>query len=189
MERIRTRKLGSTGPSVGAIGLGCMGMSEFYGPSEDRKSIAVIHRALDLGLNLLDTADVYGSGANEKLLAQALKGKRDRAVVATKFGNVRAADGRFVGVDGKPDYVKRACDASLQRLGIETIDLYYQHRVDPDTPIEDTVGATRQGPLPRPVRGRSGHHSAGARGASHHGAPDGVLALVPRAGGRAARSV
>jgi aryl-alcohol dehydrogenase-like predicted oxidoreductase len=141
MERIRTRKLGSTGPSVGAIGLGCMGMSEFYGPSEDRKSIAVIHRALDLGLDLLDTADVYGSGANEKLLAQALKGKRDRAVVATKFGNVRAADGRFVGVDGKPDYVKRACDASLQRLGIETIDLYYQHRVDPDTPIEDTVGA------------------------------------------------
>lgn len=134
------RSLGAGGPAVAAIGLGCMGMSDFYGPTEDARSIAVIHRALELGVNFFDTADMYGVGANESLLGRALKDRRDRAVIATKFGNVRAADGSFLGVSGRPEYVRRACEASLQRLGVETIDLYYQHRVDPDTPIEETVG-------------------------------------------------
>ncbi|MGH7629763.1 MAG: aldo/keto reductase [Gemmatimonadales bacterium] len=136
-----TKRLGSNGPEISAIGLGLMGMSEFYGPAEDARSIAVIHRALELGINFLDTADVYGVGANEELVGRALKGKRDRGVLATKFGNVRGNDGSWLGLNGKPDYVKRAAEASLRRLGIETIDLYYQHRVDPKTPIEDTVGA------------------------------------------------
>lgn len=138
---MKTRRLGREGPQISAVGLGCMGMSEFYGPAEEAQSISVIHRALDIGVNFLDTADMYGVGRNEELVGRALEGKRDRAVLATKFGNVRGADGAFLGISGKPDYVKQACDASLRRLGVDTIDLYYQHRVDPETPIEDTVGA------------------------------------------------
>ncbi len=125
---------------VSAVGLGLMGMSEFYGASDRSQSIAVIHHALDTGVNLLDTADMYGSGHNEELLGEALRGRRDQAFVATKFGVVRGEGGSFEGIDGRPEYVRRQAEGSLRRLGIETIDLYYQHRVDPDTPIEDTVG-------------------------------------------------
>ena len=137
MER---RKLGG-GLEVSAQGLGCMGMSEFYGPGDETESIAVIHRALELGVDFLDTADMYGWGKNEELLAKALKGKRSQAVLATKFGILRGPNGERLGISGKPDYVKKACDDSLRRLGVEHIDLYYQHRVDPTVPIEDTVGA------------------------------------------------
>ena len=138
---MHTRTLGSRGPAVSAIGLGCMGMSDFYGPADQQKSIAVIHRALELGVNFFDTADMYGPHTNEQLLGRALADRRDRAVIATKFAIQRGADGSFQGVSGRPEYVKQACDASLARLGIDTIDLYYQHRVDPQVPIEDTVGA------------------------------------------------
>ena len=137
---MRHRVLGQ-GLRVSAIGLGCMGMSEFYGAQDEAESIATIHRALDLGVSFLDTADMYGVGRNEALVGKAIKGRRDEVVLATKFGNVRGADGAFLGVNGRPDYVRECCDASLKRLGVETIDLYYQHRVDPKTPIEDTVGA------------------------------------------------
>ena len=137
---MRHRVLGQ-GLRVSAIGLGCMGMSEFYGAQDEAESIATIHRALDLGVSFLDTADMYGVGRNEELVGKAIKGRRDEVVLATKFGNVRGADGAFLGVNGRPDYVRECCDASLKRLGVETIDLYYQHRVDPKTPIEDTVGA------------------------------------------------
>ncbi|MGH8027601.1 MAG: aldo/keto reductase, partial [Pseudoxanthomonas sp.] len=136
------RRLGRDGLDVSAIGLGCMGMSEFYGPSEEADSLAVLNHALDIGVNLLDTADMYGSGDNERLLAKVLKSRRDEVVLATKFGFVRdPANPGARNVDGRPEYVKRAADASLQRLGVDHIDLYYQHRVDPNVPIEETVGA------------------------------------------------
>ncbi len=135
------RRLGAAGPTVSAIGLGCMGMSDFYGPADDARSMAVLNHALDIGIDFLDTADMYGVGANERLLAPLLKARRGQIVLATKFGNKRAADGSFLGVDGSPAYVRAACEASLQRLGVDHIDLYYQHRVDRTVPIEDTVGA------------------------------------------------
>jgi aryl-alcohol dehydrogenase-like predicted oxidoreductase len=136
------RKLGTSGLTVSAQGLGCMGMSEFYGATDERESIATIHRALDLGVTLLDTADMYGPFVNEELVGRAIKDRRDRVVVATKFGIVRdPAQPNVRGVNGQPEYVRSSCEGSLLRLGVETIDLYYQHRVDPKTPIEDTVGA------------------------------------------------
>ena len=135
------RTLGEQGLVVSALGLGCMGMSEFYGTPNEARSIATIHRALDLGITFFDTADMYGPFTNEKLVGKALESRRDEVVIATKFGNVRSEDGGFHGVNGRPDYVREACDASLQRLGIDHIDLYYQHRVDPEVPIEETVGA------------------------------------------------
>ena len=138
MER---RALGRGGLTVSAMGLGCMGMSEFYGPADEAESVATIHRALDLGIDLLDTSDIYGLGHNEILVGKAIRDRRERVVLATKFGLLRGEDGSWKGVNGKPAYVRSACEASLKRLGVDVIDLYYLHRVDPDTPIEETVGA------------------------------------------------
>jgi aryl-alcohol dehydrogenase-like predicted oxidoreductase len=138
---MRTRKLGSQGLTVTALGLGCMGMSDFYAGRDDAESVATIHRALDLGCTFLDTADVYGPYTNEELVGRAIKGRRHEIVLATKFGNVRGPDKSWAGVNGRPEYVKQACDASLKRLGVDHVDLYQQHRVDRSVPIEETVGA------------------------------------------------
>jgi aryl-alcohol dehydrogenase-like predicted oxidoreductase len=138
---IPRRKLGPEGLEVSAIGLGCMGMSDFYGPSDESTNLRVLNAALDIGINFLDTADMYGVGANERLLAKVLKTRREEVVLATKFGSMRSPDGAFLGINGTPEYVHAACDASLTRLGVDHIDLYYQHRVDPKVAIEETVGA------------------------------------------------
>ena len=141
---MRTRRLGKGGLEVSELGLGCMGMSEFYGPRDDEESIATVQMALDQGVTLLDTADMYGPFHNERLVGRAIQGRREQVVLATKFGNQRQEDGSFLGINGRPEYVRAACDASLERLGVDHIDLYYQHRVDPKVPIEETVGAMSQ---------------------------------------------
>ncbi len=138
---MQRRQLGHNGPEISALGLGCMDMSEFYGPSDEATSVATIQRALGLGLNFLDTADMYGAGHNEELVGRAVRDCRSQVVLATKFGNMRGPNREFIGVNGRPEYVHQACAASLKRLGVDHIDLYYQHRVDPEVPIEDTVGA------------------------------------------------
>jgi aryl-alcohol dehydrogenase-like predicted oxidoreductase len=137
---MKTRKLGKNGPTISALGLGCMGMSEFYGPTDEAESIATIHRALDLGITYLDTADVYGPFSNEVLVGGAIRGRRNQVFLATKFGILRSEDPNYRGVSGRPEYVKRSFEASVKRLGVDVVDLYYQHRIDPNVPVEDTVG-------------------------------------------------
>ena len=149
---MQQRKLGKNGPLISALGLGCMGMSEFYGSRNDAESTATIHRALDLGIHFLDTSDMYGVGHNEELVGRAIHGRRDQVFLATKFGIRRAPDGARLGISGKPEYVRSACEASLHRLGVDFIDLYYQHRVDPTVPIEETVGAMAELVLQGKVR-------------------------------------
>ena len=141
---MKTRRLGKKGPTISALGLGCMGMSEFYGPTDEAESVATIHRALDLGITYLDTADVYGPFTNEVLVGRAIRGRRNQVFLATKFGILRSADPNYRGVSGKPEYVKQSCEASLKRLGVDVIDLYYQHRIDPNVPVEETVGTMGQ---------------------------------------------
>ena len=141
---MESRNLGSEGLVVSELGLGCMGMSEFYGTGDEDESVATIRRALDLGITFIDTADMYGPFTNEKLVGKAIGGRRDEVVLATKFGNVRGENGERLGISGDPDYVRKACDASLERLGVDHIDLYYQHRVDPETPVEETWGAMEE---------------------------------------------
>src|SRR5215210_3977834 len=143
-ECVNARYLGSQGLVVSELGLGCMGMSEFYGTTDEDESVSTVHRAIELGITFLDTADMYGPFTNERLVGKAIADRRDQVVLATKFVNVRGEDGSFQGVNGRPDYVRECCDASLERLGVDHIDLYYQHRVDPDTPIEETVGAMKE---------------------------------------------
>lgn len=137
---MKTRRLGKNGPTLSALGLGCMGMSEFYGPADEAESIATIHRALDLGITYLDTADVYGPFTNEVLVGSAIRGRRSKVFLATKFGILRSEDPNYRGVSGRPEYVKQSFEASIKRLGVDVIDLYYQHRIDPNVPVEETVG-------------------------------------------------
>src|SRR5215510_14860826 len=177
---MKTRELGKSGLHVSALGLGCMGMSEFYGPGDERESIATIHRALDLGVTLLDTADMYGPFKNEELVGKAIKGRRDKVILATKFGYERDLKNLASrNVNGKPDYVRSACEASLRRLDVDCIDLYYQHRVDVNTPIEETRPG-RQSSLPRHVRGWRTILAPLACGASHRCPPKRILPMVTR---------
>ena len=141
---MKTRRLGKSGPTISALGLGCMGVSDFYGPGDDAESVATIHRALELGITYLDTSDAYGPFTNEILVGRAIRGRRNQVFLATKFGIIRSADPHYRGVSGKPEYVRQSCEASLKRLGVDIIDLYYQHRIDPNVPVEETVGAMAQ---------------------------------------------
>ena len=179
---MKRRSLGTL--DVSAIGLGCMSMTPIYGKPDPDEAVATIRRALDLGVDLIDTSDAYGNGANEELVGQALADRRDKALIATKFGNLRLPDGT-AGVNGKPDYVRTACEASLKRLGVETIDLYYVHRIDPDVPIEDTVGrhgrveGCGQDSPSRPVGGRARHLEAGPCHPPDLRSPDRIFAMDP----------